>query len=239
MNKVAIILLTWKRISGLKHTLKALNDQTNKDFTLYISNGNDDEKQKAVVEKHANFFKDTMKIRLSHDGNNWLSFRRMLIGQKLAKEGFDIIMFLDDDIEIPPTYVETCLSHYEPKTYKSGFAWQFTHHGQDYYKKRKRIANHTDRVHYNGTAVSMMDASIFLDDALVKDFPAEALYIEDLWLSYYVDTKPGWRLAWMPIPNVEIGGKDAVALFQEISAGKHGPNKADFLGTLKRMGWKI
>lgn len=239
MPKVAIIILTWKRISALKHTLKELNNQTYKDFTVYITNGNLNEKQKGVVEKHANFFKDTMKIRLSHDGNGWMSFRRYLIAQKLAKEGFDIIMWLDDDINIPRTYVETCLSHYEPQTYKSGFAWYFEQNGRDYYKKRKRVNDNKTIIHYCGSGVSMADASIFLDEAIFDNLPDEAINIEDLWFSYYVHTKPGWRLGWMPIPGVVIGGDDAVALFKEIRDGDKKKNKAAFLVKLVRSGWKI
>lgn len=232
--KVSVIVMTWKRIPDLKETLRELSAQTHKDFEVYISNGNLE--QAKQVDKYVNQYKDKLNIRVSHDGNEQRTFRRLIAARKLAEEGTDIILFLDDDVQIPPTYLTKCLSQYEPKTYHSGFAWSFYNNGKNYYKWRTRRWDNKRKIHYCGTAMSMMDASIFLDDRLL-DAPAGALTIEDLWLSYFADHVLKWNLKFMQIPNVILGGSDTVALFSEIQQQPY--NKANFLNDLVKMGWRL
>lgn len=234
-KKVTVILMTWKRISMLKETLRDLEAQTYKDFDLYISNGNLEHAR--YVDKFTNQFKNKLSIRVSHDGNEQKSFRRLLAARKMAQEGTEIVLFIDDDIELPPTYVEKALSQYEPKAYKSGFAWRFYENGKNYYKYRKRRFDNKLVIHYCGTGISMVDASIFLEDGLF-DVPEGALGIEDLWLSYYAQQIMGWKLAYMEVPKgTIIGGDDAVALFKTYLNSKY--SKADFLKDLVKMGWKL
>lgn len=234
--KVSLVLMTWKRIPDLKETLKELSAQTYKDFDVYLSNGNLE--QASQVDKYVNQYKDKLNIRVSHDGNEQRSFRRMVAARKLAQEGTEVILFLDDDVQIPPTYIEKCLSQYQPKTYHSGFAWSFYNQGKNYYKWRTRRWDNKRKIHYCGTGMSMVDASVFLDDRLF-DAPPGALTIEDLWLSYFIDhvLDDSWTLKFMEIPNVILGGSDTVALFEEILRQKY--TKADFLNDLVAMGWKI
>lgn len=228
--------MTWKRIPDLKETLKELAAQTYKDFDVYVSNGNLE--QSPQVDKYVNQYKDKLNIRVSHDGNEQRSFRRMIAARKLAQEGTEIVLFLDDDVQIPPTYIEKCLSQYKPKTYQSGFAWSFYNHGKNYYKWRTRHWDNKKKLHYCGTGMSMVDASVFLDDRLF-DAPPGALTIEDLWLSYFVDhvLDDSWSLRFMEIPNVILGGSDTVALFEEILKQEY--TKADFLNDLVAMGWRV
>lgn len=237
-NKVAVVLLTWQRIANLKHTLKVLSEQTYKDFDVYISNAN--LPRQAGVDKYANFYKDKLNITVSHDGNDVFAFRRMFIGNKLAKEGTEIILFIDDDVTFPKTYIENCLKHYEPKSYKSGFTFIFHENGQNYYGARTRISDPAVKVNYCGTGVSMIDASIFLEDGLIH--PPEhllrgALKIEDLWLSYYADHVLGWKLQWIPIPETIIAGADHVALYKRVLDESY--TKAHFLRDLVAEGWKL
>lgn len=234
-KKVTVILMTWKRISMLKETLRDLEAQTFKNFDLYISNGNLEHAR--YVDKFTNQFKSKLKITVSHDGNEQKSFRRLVAARKMAQEGTEIVLFIDDDIELPPTYIEKALKQYEPQTYKSGFAWTFYNQGKDYYKYRKRRVNNALVIHYCGTGISMIDASIFLDDGLF-DAPPGALGIEDLWLSYYAQHVMKWRLAYMDVPKgTIIGGDDAVALFKTYVDSEY--TKADFLRELVAMGWKV
>jgi GT2 family glycosyltransferase len=115
--KVAIVMLTWKRLDSLPKSLEMLSGQTNKDFDLYISNSNPDET--LTVEKMVEPFKEKINITLTHDSNEMYSFRRLHIGRTLALKGFDVVLFLDDDVAIPTNYVEQCLSYFEPNSYKS------------------------------------------------------------------------------------------------------------------------
>jgi len=80
----------------------------------------------------------------------------------------------------------------------------------------KEFFSNDHKIHYAGTGVSMMDASIFADKSLVDDAPKGSVYIEDVWLSYFVYHKPEWRIMYMETPGVVIGGADSVALFKVV-----------------------
>ena len=236
--KVAVVLLTWQRYTRLKFTLAKLFKQSYKDFDVIITNGNLRDRAKLVIEKYANFYaRQGLRVIVRHDGNELYAFRRFTVGRDLAEQGYDIVMFIDDDVTIPLNYIKNCLEQYEPKTYKSGFAWVLHHKGSSYYKHRTRKWDNEEQVHYCGTGFSMIDASIFLDPGLIKKAPKSAYKIEDLWLSYYVQHVKGWKLAYMECPGVELGGADNVALYKEIQQDP--VNKTDFLHQLVKMGWKL
>lgn len=236
--KIAVVLLTWQRINNLKFILKDLNNQTRKDFDVIISNGNLKETSKTVINKYVKFYSQSdMNIYVRHDGNELYAFRRFTVGRDLAKQGYDVVMFIDDDVRIPSTYIARCLEQYEPKSYKSGFAWVLHHKGSSYYKHRTRKWDNEEQIHYCGTGFCMIDASIFLDDGLIKKAPPAALKIEDLWLSFYAQHVKGWKLAYMECPGVELAGADSVALYKQIQ--KDPVNKTDFLHQLVKMGWKL
>lgn len=239
--KITVVLLTWKRISTLKKTLLSLSNQTYKNFNVHISNGN--LQHSHVLDKSARYFSDRLKITVSHDGNDLHAFRRFPVCNMLAKGGTDVVLFIDDDVTFPNTYVENAIRHYKPKTYQSGFAWRFEKGGKDYYRYRTRLFDNKQKVHYCGTGVGMIDASIFLEKGLFEA-PKEAYLIEDLWLSYFAQKVMKWDLLYFEIPDVIIGGADSVALYKQINkykrTGETSYDKADFLRLLvKKYGWQL
>jgi len=234
MYKITIVLLTWQRIGKLKDTLKSLSKQTFQGFDVHISNANHERIQ--TVEKYVKFYQNKLDISVSHDSNSQYAFRRFLVARDLAQNGTGIVLFIDDDVEIPNTYVESCLREYEDKSYKSLYAWTFTEPEKGYYAGRTRTRSKNEKVHYCGTGASMVDASIFLIDDFFS-IPEEGIKIEDLWLSYYADHKLNWKLQWLNIPGVEIGGVDDVALNPSVRHERF--NKDKFLGQLIERGWSI
>lgn len=237
MRDTAIVLLTWQRIGNLRNTLRALEQQTYDKFDIFISNAN--LKQAAKVEEIASLFDGALDIWVSHDGNDIYAFRRLPIGKMLAKMGYEKILFIDDDISIPKNYVRDVVKQYEPKTYKSGFAWKLFNGGENYYKDRERTWNKEDLVQYCGTGISMIDSSFFLEDGIFYA-PQGAIKVEDLWMSYYVDhvlKVKGWKLKYMDTPGVVIGGADRVALFRQISSEQY--TKKDLLHELVALGWQL
>jgi glycosyltransferase involved in cell wall biosynthesis len=238
--KVTVVLLTWKRVSILRKTLLSLANQTYQDFDVRISNGNPE--FSGAVDRFAESFSNKLRITVSHDGNRLYAFRRFTIGRELAKNGTDVVLFIDDDVVFDSGYVELCLNNYQPKTYQSGFAWSFQDNGSDYYKYRTKVKDTETKVHYCGTGVSMIDSSIFLDDRLY-DVPAEAYLVEDLWLSYFAQDVLDWKLKYIPMKNVSVGGSDPHALYKKIIRDKKligTPDKADFLRLLvSKYHWKL
>jgi glycosyltransferase involved in cell wall biosynthesis len=235
--KAVVVLLTWQRINNLKNTLGLLEKQTYKNFDIHISNANLTDRAKMTIEKYVSVYRSKgMNISTTHDGNDIKAFRRFTVGKQLAEQGYNVVMFVDDDISFPSRYVQRCLEQYEPKSYKSGFAWSFHNNGSSYYKYRTRHWDNDKQIHYCGTGISMVDASIFLEKGLLEA-PEAAYKIEDLWLSYYVQHVMKWKLEYMETPGVIIGGSDNVALYKEIQ--KDPVNKDHFLRELVKMGWKI
>jgi glycosyltransferase involved in cell wall biosynthesis len=235
--KVVVVLLTWQRINNLKNTLSFLEKQTYKHFDIHISNANLTDRARMSIQKYVGVYNARgMNISVSHDGNELLAFRRLTVGKELAERGYDVVLFIDDDISFPSRYVQKCLEQYEPKSYKSGFAWSFHNKGSSYYKYRTRHWDNNQTIHYCGTGISMIDAKIFLEEGLLKA-PDAAYKIEDLWLSYYVQHVLKWKLEYMETPGVIIGGADNVALYKQIQ--KDPVNKDHFLRELVKRGWKI
>ena len=239
--KVTVVLLTWKRLSHLKRTLTMLAGQTYKNFDIHITNANLHHSH--VVDRIAKNFSHRLQISVTHDGNDIYAFRRFTVGKRLAEKGTEVILFIDDDVTFPSTYIENALKHYEPETYQSGFAWLFYNKGKDYYKYRTRVFDNNRKIHYCGTGVGMIDAKIFLEKGLFNA-PEPAYTIEDLWLSYFAQHVMKWKLKYFPIPNVIIGGADSVALWKQIIKDKKNDeaimDKADFLKLLiKKYMWKL
>lgn len=239
--KVTVVLLTWQRLSALASMLQSLSNQTYGNFNVRISNAN--LVKFKYVEEVAQKFDGHLDIEVSHEGNDQFAFRRFSVGKDLAERGTNIVLFIDDDVQIPNDYVEQCLRFYEPKSYKSGFAWRIDRGGSDYYKYRTRIHDPSQKANYCGTGLSMIDASIFLDPRLIQHAPPESIKIEDLWLSYFAQRVLKWKLAPIPQKNVILGGGDSVALYKQVLKEKHtmkAPDKADFLRILvHKYKWKL
>lgn len=235
--KVAVVLLVWKRSASLRRTLNMLLRQSYRDFDVYISNGNLDKNIVDLVESVCESSKEKgLEVNLSHDGNEIFTFRRFTVGKKLAEAGYDVVMYIDDDVIFSTQYIKNSLAQYETKTYSSAYAWYFYRKGSSYYKHRTRVWDNESKIHYCGTGLSMIDASIFLEDGLFLA-PEGAQKIEDLWLSFYAQHVMGWNLKYMEAKGTALRGSDDVALFKEV--GKSKINKAVFLQKLVKMGWDI
>ena len=236
--KVAVVLLTWQRLSRLQFSLKSLARQSYKDFDVVVSNANMTSHAMRIIDKYAKIYNmQGLRVTVRHDGNKEYAFRRFNVGKDLYEQGYDVVLFLDDDVSIPNDYIKNCLDQYEPKTYQSGFTWIFYNRGKNYYKFRKRVFSNEYDIHYAGTGFSMIDASIFADRDLIAKAPQNSKKIEDLWLSYYVFQKDGWGLKYMDTPGVTLSGGDGVALYKSVQRDSY--NKADLLKDLVAMGWKI
>lgn len=214
-----------------------LHRQSYKDFDIHISNANLD--RSAQIDKVAQNLAEHygMKIKVTHDGNDYSCFRRFFVGKEYAQNGYDVVMFLDDDINIPTDYVKRFMDAYEPKTYHSAYTWTFQEGGENYYTKRKRVFENSANIKYGGAGVSMVDASVFLNEGLMNP-PEHAYQIDDLWMSYYCDHVLKWKIKYVDVPKLHVGGGDNVALYRQIRRAG-GMDKAAFLRELVAKGWKV
>jgi glycosyltransferase involved in cell wall biosynthesis len=178
-SRVAVILCLFVRLENLKMTLEKLQNQTNKDFDLFISdNSNSSNKVIGLIKKFASDIGLNVSIRA--DLNEFKQFSRFLLARDLAYEGYEKIIFFDDDEILPDTFVDECLTQYEPGTVKTFWA----HMIEKIYKKKIKLEK--DEVgNYAGTGGLVCDSSIFLNDDFF-DCPEEYWIVDDLWLSFYL-----------------------------------------------------
>ena len=232
--KVAVLLLTWKRPELLKKALETLAIQTYSNFTLFISNANDEIVDR--VNSEVKPFEDKMEINVIHASNERKGFRRFDLSKELHKEGYDTILFIDDDVRFSARHVEIALSQYEPNSYKSWWAWRLNGKPYKEPEDRTRVEAKGERVDYCGTGVSIVDISIFSHEELFNH-PPDGLHIEDLWLSYFADHVLGWKLEYLDLPHVILGGGDDFALYLRIQ--EQPTNKETFVEGLRERGWKV
>lgn len=170
-------MCTYIRFENLSITLSCLNNQTNKDFDFYIV---DNSNQNKKLLKYLNKFKGNLNISVHNYSNDFKQFARFLLARDLAEEGYDKIIFIDDDEIIPNTFIQECHDQYEPDTVKTFWA----HRIDKIYKKKIKLEK--DEVgNYAGTGGLVCSASLFLNDDFF-DCPEEYWIVDDLWLSYYI-----------------------------------------------------
>jgi len=156
-SKVAVILCVFVRLENLEMTLNKIKDQTNKDFDFYIcDNSNKEQKVIGLIKKHTPNLGVNLSIKSYK--NEFKQFSRFLLARDLAEDGYEKIIFFDDDEILPLTFIDECLTQYEPGTVKTFWA----HKINKIYKKKIKLKN--DEIgNYAGTGGLICDSSIFLN----------------------------------------------------------------------------
>jgi glycosyltransferase involved in cell wall biosynthesis len=238
MKKV-IILLTWKRLDKLGQTLKSLRDQTDNDFDVHISNANLEDKAIEKIEETVSHYTSSgMRIKVTHDGNDYSCFRRFFIAKDYSQMGYDVVFFLDDDILIPRFYIKKMMSQFVSGAYHSCYAWNFRSSPQNYWRDRTRLSDNNSEVKYAGAGVSMTDAKLFQDERLFDVISPMAYHIDDLWMSYFCNHVAKAPIVYTYVSNVHIGGNDSSALYKKLKQ-EGGDQKSLFLQKLIQSGWNL
>ena len=178
-SKTALIMCTYIRLENLPITIKCLINQTNTDFDFYIcNNSNNDDKLLKIINKYKS--RSNFNISVYNYFNEFKQFARFLVAQDLAKEGYDRVIFIDDDEILPETFIQECHDQYEDMSVKSFWS----HKVEKIYKKKIKLEKH-ELGNYAGTGGLVCSSSLFLDDFFFS-CPEEFWIIDDLWLSYYI-----------------------------------------------------
>jgi hypothetical protein len=211
----ALIILTYNRISSFETMAKMINNQTYKDFDLYVYDSGPHFKSIQIISNR--IIKD-ISYNLIHTDINEGCWRRHELARDLAKKGYKKILFLDDDIVVPSNYVELALKQYEDRSYKSWWAWDLMG-GNNYDFDRVRVLDKNTPANYCGAGVSIIDASIFLDDEYFNIPIEETKWIDDIWLSFYSNNVLGWKTSYLDIPGVMFSNSagDSNALYTKIA----------------------
>jgi GT2 family glycosyltransferase len=183
MDKLAIIMCTWKRINFLSNTIKMLESQTINNFTFFIwnNNSNINEKIKDVI-KNSN-----LNIEVYNSNENIGGIGRFYYAKKINKE-YDKILFIDDDQKFSNKFVEQMLSYYDTKSIISWWGWKINNS----YFVRERKTN-LENVDYCGTGGMILPSKLFEND-IIFQIPKKYQFIEDLWLSFVAKCELGYNL---------------------------------------------
>lgn len=177
MSNTALIMCTYKRLGNLKLTIDCIKKQTNKDFDFYIvDNSGENEK----IEKIINKFGKDIDITIHSYHNYFKQFSRFILARDLAEQGYEKIIFIDDDEIIPNTFIQECHEQYDPESVKT-----FWGHKVEKIYKRKIKLESAEIGNYAGTGGLICNSSLFLNDDFF-DCPEEYWIIDDLWLSFYI-----------------------------------------------------
>ena len=173
-------MCTYIRLSNMPKIFDRLKQQTNKDFDFYISN-NCDNKDNKLMLYFNKYGKDLgFNSYIKNYNNMYKIFSRFYLARDLANEGYEKIVFFDDDQMLPESFIQDCYDQYEETSIKSFYAHKF----KDEYWNKIRL-NKKEVGNYAGGGGLMCPAELFLNDNFF-DCPKEYYILDDLWLSYYI-----------------------------------------------------
>jgi hypothetical protein len=186
-SKTAVIMCTYKRFKNLRGTYNNLSNQTNKDFDFYIcENSGNDPHILNTTKKSLSLF--NYNVFIEEYNNKYSIFSRFHLARDLAKQGYEIIVFIDDDQIIPEGFIQDCYNQYEEGTVKSFYAHLVV---GDYWNKEP--LSHHEEGNYVGGGGLLCSSKLFLEDKLF-DCPEEYWILDDLWLSYYLANFTNYKM---------------------------------------------
>lgn len=178
-SKNALILCTYIRLENFSKTSNCLNNQTNKDFDIYICNNSEqEEKLIGLINKY--LIASEHNIYVKNYYNEFKPFARFIMAQDLANEGYEKIIFIDDDELFSENFIQNCYDQYEEDAVKTFWAHKIE---KIYHRKVKLEGNEVGN--YAGPGGLICSSKVFLGDELFH-CPEEYWIVDDLWLSYYL-----------------------------------------------------
>lgn len=186
-SKTAVVLCLYIRLENLAPTLRCLAKQSNTDFDVYISNnteGRHNEKINEIVLKRLSNF----NFGIFEHFNKHKQFSRFFVARQLAEEGYERIIFIDDDEILPTTFIQECNDQYDENLIKSFYGHVVD---EDYWKKKRLTGKEFGN--YAGTGGLICSAKFFLNDKFFE-CPEEYYIIDDLWLSYFALKYTDYRI---------------------------------------------
>lgn len=179
-SDTALILCTYRRLTNMPKILNRISNQTNKDFDFYISNNSEGQDNK-LISYFSKYGSDiSVNVHIKNYNNIYKQFSRFYLAKELAINGYNKIIFFDDDQVLPVSFIQDCHDQYDENLVKSFYAHKF----KDDYWKKERISK-DEFGNYAGTGGLICSSRIFLEEDFFK-CPEEYYIIDDLWLSSYV-----------------------------------------------------
>jgi len=198
-NNISIAMCTWKRFNNLENTLELLNSQTIKNIHLYIWNNNF-EKAELLYDILTKKIYKNLNISWHNSPENIGGIGRFLIVKKLINDNIYInkIIFIDDDQYFGLNAIEILICNFKPLTSYNWYGKIFKN--KSYWNgilnmnlKNYIINNKIKYLDYGGTGFMIIDTNCFTHPDIFK-FNKKYLFIEDLWLSYFIINKLNYKI---------------------------------------------
>ena len=190
---ICVVMCTWKRLQYLKNTITMLEKQNIKQkINLFIWNNNI--KNKLFF---TNINSNIININIHHSPVNIGGIGRFILTKYICENlhNFPSVIFIDDDQLFDNDTIKILLNNFNKN---KSYHWS----GKIFNKKSywKGISNvyhsageNYKYLDYGGTGFMIINTECFLMDDFYK-FNKKYLFIEDLWMSYFVINKLGYKL---------------------------------------------
>ena len=190
---ICVVMCTWKRLQYLKNTITMLEKQNIKQkINLFIWNNNI--KNKLFF---TNINSNIININIHHSPVNIGGIGRFILTKYICEKlyNFPSVIFIDDDQLFDNDTIKILLNNFNKN---KSYHWS----GKIFNKKSywKGISNvyhsageNYKYLDYGGTGFMIINTECFLMDDFYK-FNKKYLFIEDLWMSYFVINKLGYKL---------------------------------------------
>jgi Glycosyl transferase family 2 len=185
-SRVPVVMCVWKRPHLLSRTIECLAAQSHSAIRLCLWNNNPE--LRAFVDATATNASG-LDIDVLHSRKNAGGYGRFYFARAIADE-HPFVIFLDDDQAPGPDLVDTLVQEFRPNTAWS--TWGYRFRSTERYTDRYP-AQAGERIKYCGTRGMICDSSAFRH-AGVFGCPKRYWFVEDLWLSYVLDSVLGWPL---------------------------------------------
>jgi len=175
-HQLAVILTVFKRLDRLPDTLNQLSNQTNPDFDLFILNNNTE--CKPLVDKIVS--DSNQPCRVFHQESNLGPWIRFMLADKLYQAGYPYVVFLDDDLTIGPTAIDTLTKEAGSNKLVSAVVCNFK---RSFHDMKRVQAGMTGT--YAAPGCSIMPTSIFANQDFWLNWKEEDHCIDDSYLNWF------------------------------------------------------
>ena len=233
-QKLKIVMSCFK-VGNIGKIILNLNAQTTKLFNLFIWNNNKNEEEiliKNIIDAKPEF---DVWIYTSNENIGGIG-KFYMTSYLLKKYHFDKVMFVDDDQILGHTVINQ-LINLNIRDCKNMIGNAYCWYGRIFNKKNYDQGinmgfKNYEKLSYGATGGMIIDTNVFRDNNFYSMLPAMYNFIEDMWLSYYAQTKHKYKF--MKI-HVDIGNMD-----EKYDQYKNvWDNKDKMLKYCRGMGWDV
>jgi glycosyltransferase involved in cell wall biosynthesis len=253
-DAIHVIVANWRRTNQLEIVVRSLRRQTgltDKVLRVHIWNNNanattdvDDlvwrTEQAGATETSAHF--TVAAVHSSTNVRGWGRFE--MVRRLMQHEPLDYVLFVDDDFDLPNTFIAGLWNGRKPLQYNGWYGRIF---GRSYHNMVDirsidlfEITNTKARVfEYVGTGGAIVDASVFEYDKFWR-CPDVYRDIEDVWLSFITRDHLGFTLnRYIPTARVVQIRDDDGSFTTESQFFKIKKKKQTFYERLRDAGWRV